>query len=105
MVGYNLYRDGAPVNQTILAQPTFTDNAVADGDHTYHVTAVYNRGESALSAPATVKISGIADIFAGGKTFDVYTVEGIVLLRDASAADIRKLARGIYIIDGKKVRL
>ena len=103
--GYNLYRDGAPVNQTILAQPTFTDNAVADGDHTYHVTAVYNRGESALSAPATVKISGIADIFAGGKTFDVYTVEGIVLLRDASAADIRKLARGIYIIDGKKVRL
>lgn len=103
--GYNLYRDGAPVNQTILAQPSFTDNAVADGDHTYHVTAVYNRGESALSAPTTVKVSGIADIFANGKKFDVYSVEGIVLLRDASAADIRKLARGIYIIDGKKIRL
>ena len=105
LTGYNLYRNGKPLNESVLAVKSFVDHLLEDGDYKYQVTAVYNKGESALSAPASVKFSGVESILAGGKIADVYGVDGILIIRNASADDIKRLPRGIYIIDGKKIRI
>ena len=48
ITGYNIYRDGESVG---TAQATeFVDEAVADGDHTYAVEAVYDGGEKSPQA-------------------------------------------------------
>lgn len=103
--GYNVYRDRIPVNQALLPQTSFTDDAASLGHHTYHVTAVYDRGESALSEPAGVDVTSISEIYADGKSYDIYSADGILLKRNASIADAAKLPHGIYIINGKKVRM
>ena len=53
--GYNVYRDGELITPEPIAEPSFTDttfdfSAVA----TYHVTALYDQGESIFSNPAIV---------------------------------------------------
>lgn len=50
LAGYNIYRDGTRLNDKPVADLTFTDTKVAEGDHRYHVSAVYDRGESAPAA-------------------------------------------------------
>lgn len=59
LLGYNLYRDGAKLNDAPVITAEYADNDVADGDHTYHVSAVYNRGESEVSNPVTLRVSGL----------------------------------------------
>ena len=39
---------------------------------------------------------------AGGKV-DVYTINGVSVLRNADAAAVKALKKGLYIINGKKV--
>ena len=103
--GYNVYRERELVNKALLPQTSFTDDAASLGHHTYYVTAVYDRGESALSEPAGVDVTSISEIYADGKSYDIYSADGILLKRNASMADAAKLPHGIYIINGKKVRL
>ena len=48
--------------------------------------------------------SGVSIIFAGEEgAINVYTVDGIQVVNNGGAADIRNLNKGIYIINGKKV--
>lgn len=55
--------------------------------------------ECRLSATA----SGIDSVLAGtGIRYDVYSVNGILVKGNATADDVKKLAAGIYIINGKK---
>ena len=46
---------------------------------------------------------GIDAILAEGGTVDVYTVSGVLVKKDAGAADLKSLKKGIYIINGKKM--
>lgn len=57
--GYNIYRDGEKLNETLLTEPQYIDHVTDNADHTYHVTAVYEPGESELSEPFTIRQSGI----------------------------------------------
>ncbi|MDE6409922.1 MAG: T9SS type A sorting domain-containing protein [Muribaculaceae bacterium] len=48
--------------------------------------------------------SGISDIASDGVvSFDVYDIAGVQVLSGATRADLSSLAKGVYIINGKKV--
>ena len=66
LAGYNVYRDGVKLNETPVANAEFVDTNAPDCDHTYHVTALYDLGESALSEPATIKVSDVDSALADG---------------------------------------
>lgn len=97
------------------------DVVLADGaitaDGTYTLTipagALYNDSDGNYSNLEDIVIvyiigngSGIDSIVAnaGGKV-DVYTVNGVNILRNADAAAVKALKKGLYIINGKKVML
>lgn len=46
--------------------------------------------------------SGIDSVEADSETLDVYTIHGILILRNASEEQIKSLAPGIYLAKGKK---
>ena len=46
---------------------------------------------------------GIEDILNDATSFEVYTINGVRVLRNASAEDVKLLDKGIYIINGRKV--
>ena len=45
---------------------------------------------------------GIVAILGEDFTGDVYGIDGVCVIRDANAADLRKLAPGLYLIGGRK---
>jgi hypothetical protein len=47
----------------------------------------------------------VEDIIAEATSFDVYTLNGVCVLRNASAEDVKLLDKGVYIINGRKVAL
>ena len=50
LLGYNLYMDGSVVNgSTLIPEATYTQTDIANGNHVWVVTAVYDGGESAPS--------------------------------------------------------
>lgn len=49
--------------------------------------------------------SGISEVETGADSYNVVSLTGITLLRDASVEQLRQLPSGIYIVNGKKVRL
>ncbi len=64
---------------------------VLDGDKNVTVKAVPLTGIESVNAAATVKANN-----------DVYTVSGVLVLRNATPAQIKSLPTGLYIVDGKK---
>lgn len=101
--GYNIYRDGALITPSPVAATSFVDTEAGIGEHSYALTAVYNRGESAMSPAASIITTGIESIFTEGRTQNVYSVDGLLILRDATIGQVKMLPRGIYIIAGRKV--
>lgn len=58
--GYNVYRDGDKVTSGPVGETDYTDMEVEGGTHVYHVTAVYDRGESRGSNAAEILVgSGV----------------------------------------------
>ena len=51
---------------------------------------------------AIVGLSGIEEILAGATTADVYTVDGVLVVRGADAERIAALPRGLYVVNGRK---
>ena len=97
---YNVYRDGELIGTT--NKPNFTDDkAKADGEYTYSVIAVYDNG--AQSDPVSTKVAtGIEEIVSkADTTFNVYTISGTLVKRNTTS--LSGLAKGIYIVNGKKV--
>lgn len=69
LLGYNVYRNGDKLNSETVTGLTFTDTEVPAGNHTYHVTALYNRGESRGSNPAEVSFAvSLDNVEASGIT-------------------------------------
>ena len=68
-----------------------------------------NAGVSGPNKEATfdynVTYASVEDIIADATSFDVYTLNGVCVLRNASAEDVKLLDKGVYIINGRKVAL
>ena len=90
-------------------------NGAITADGTYTLTipagALFNDSEGNYSNLEDIVITyiignetGIDNIVAnaGGKV-DVYTINGVNVLRNADAAAVKALGKGLYIINGKKV--
>jgi hypothetical protein len=50
LLGYNVYRNNAKINTSLVTGTTYANNNVPSGSYSYHVTTVFNGGESAASA-------------------------------------------------------
>ncbi len=116
LMGYNVYRDGVKLNDNVIDEPTYTD-ATATGYHTYTVTVVYDKGESAPSNSVSVATSGIDDVEltaskvsvegrtivvsgAEGLPVSIVSVDGKILYNTASATDTVRYdaLQGIYVV-------
>ncbi|MBN1338487.1 MAG: T9SS type A sorting domain-containing protein [Bacteroidales bacterium] len=56
LLGYNAYRDGVKVNTSTITGTSYTDVEPGSGAFEYHVTAVYNEGESGPSNTVEVTV-------------------------------------------------
>lgn len=91
LLGYNVYCNGERVNDALITGNSLT--GIGQGD--YYVTAVYDKGESALSEKAIRNHTGISELPADTeKTSRLYDLMG----RPATGKQ-----KGIYIQGGKKV--
>lgn len=117
--GYHVYRNGQRITDQPVQGETFTDPTASEGyTHTYHVTAVFERGESRPSEQVQIAtdFSGIGSIATGDVTIDVkgntVTVTGltdgnvtvaamdgrIVAMRRAAPRVTLTLTPGAYIV-------
>ena len=69
------------------------------------VTAADAEGHSVQCDVTVIADSAIAAIFADGAVADVCNMQGITVLKDATEADLRRLAPGLYIIGNRKVSI
>ncbi len=115
--GYNIYRDSKRLNTEPLALPVFHDPEGMAMPHTYHVTALYNLGESSPSDPflldpasisgitaSPVEVAGmkgsIAVTGAAGLRVAVIRPDGVTIFSANGTPDMRISARpGIYIVN------
>ncbi len=114
--GYNIWRDGERINTEPVKSPSFIDTTADEGKHTYHVTSLYDLGESAASNAATVKEMDAVEsieadnvrIYASGNTIMiegiaasepvvVATIDGIVLWQGQGSSRVAA-DNGIYIV-------
>lgn len=59
LLGYNVYRNGTKITPEPVKDVAFTDNDPDREMCTYHVSAMYDKGESELSEPITLTLSGL----------------------------------------------
>lgn len=121
ILGYNVYRDGVQINDALVEETSYVDAGVADGEHSYVVVTVFNKGASKPSNAITLEVSGITDMVKGGlsvKAVDhsivVKNAES-VLISNMSGAIIYKgqgdakvpVASGVYVVkaDNKSVKV
>lgn len=100
-VGYNVWRDGVLVNETPVTDTSYTDTAADDNAHTYHVTAIYDLGESTISNAAKVgEYSGVGAISTDG--VKIYTANREIVVEGAMPADAVTVSTtdGIVIWNG-----
>lgn len=93
LAGYNVYRDGVLLTQTPVTTNSFVDAQPASGQHTYHVTHVFDRGESELSNAVTVGKSGLDAV--EGAVAVVRSVDGCIVVSNSSDADV-----AVFGVDG-----
>lgn len=58
LLGYNVYRNNAQINENVVTETMYTDVAPGSGLFTYYVTAVYDEGESGASNTVTLDFGG-----------------------------------------------
>ncbi len=90
IAGYNVYRNGERINDSLITSTAHLDTNPADGKNTYVVTTVYNLGESAPSNAVSAEFAGMEDTFLDSETETVYyNLQGIRVANPAKG--------GIYI--------
>ncbi len=97
--GYNLYRDDVKIATLAAGDVTTVDIPATEAAYRYHLTAVYNRGESRPTNVAEVDFSlGINDAVAG--TPIVLGLDGMIEIRNAEGNAV-----SIHAIDGKTLHM
>lgn len=101
IISYNIYRSGQRIAQVGAPMTMYTDSDGKPNDR-YNVTAVYATGEeSDFSNTATIT-SSVDEIRAIGEApFNVYSIDGKIILLDADNLD--SLEPGLYIVNNKKM--
>ena len=99
-VGYNVYVDGELVGNTADTAYDMPADGLAEGVHTFAVTAVYEGGKESAPATAVFDYTGITEIALDGQPVDVYTIDGRLVRRQTTSFEGLK---GIYLIGNKKV--
>lgn len=93
----------------ITKKPTVTTTATKDSPAGEYEIVVWNDGESynynliPVNGKLTIEVDpvGVTSLDADGSTFDVYTTTGLLVKKDATS--LKGLAKGVYIVNGKKV--
>lgn len=101
LTGYNVYRNGVKIVDEPVAGTTHIDTAVTPGAHDYHLTAVYNHGESAISEVCHVvhTQSGIAGVES--QTATVIAADGCIIITGAESLNVTVSAvNGICLHSG-----
>lgn len=98
LVGYNIYRDGVKINEAPVEETTYTDAAATDGEHSYVVTVVYDKGESKASNVVVINFTatGINDIAA--KASNISIDNNAITIANAEGLNV-----SVYTADGKAV--
>lgn len=90
-----------------------SDESVATVDNTGLVTIV-GEGSCKIYAKTTdgsdltaecvvTGVAGIVDVISDGKPIVVYGIDGRLILENASYDEFKKLQKGLYIVNGKKI--
>ncbi|MCM1067513.1 MAG: choice-of-anchor J domain-containing protein [Muribaculaceae bacterium] len=117
LMGYNVYCDGGKINDAAVEDNTFTDNVSASGEHSYVVTAIYDKGESRASNIVELTTSGVGSIAldgvsvavegrtiavlgAEGHTVTIAATDGKVLASATAGARMAHTvgAAGVYLV-------
>ena len=96
---YRVYREGSLVGAT--SATTYQDQGLEEGDYQYAVTAVYPDGSESAPALLTVSTQIPQTEMAKVPAYDVYSVTGAMVRRNASR--LSGLPKGVYIVGGRKV--
>ncbi len=99
IAGYNIYRDGQLIGTT--TDLSFVDNVEGAGDYTYQVTVVYDNGMESAPFTVTMTVSSIDQIAVNNAAFDVYSIDGKLILRNVTT--LSGLGKGVYVVNNKKV--
>jgi len=116
LLGYNIWRNGKKINETLVTEPAFKDIVPNNSDSfSYQVTAVYDLGESGASNKVNVgKSSSVSNIDqdnamvyvsddaivvknAGDCAVSVNHIDGRVVYKDHGDARI-EVAPAIYVV-------
>ncbi|MDR0969327.1 MAG: carboxypeptidase regulatory-like domain-containing protein [Lentimicrobiaceae bacterium] len=99
--GYNIYRNNEKLNTQPYTTTSFTDASLERNySYTYHVTAVYDEGESIASNTVTVETKGVGTF--EGYVFDAFTnqpIEGATLTFEGAnnTATTQTNSEGYYL--------
>ncbi|MCH5235172.1 MAG: leucine-rich repeat protein [Muribaculaceae bacterium] len=66
-----------------------------------HITARYRTAISQLEATCVVNVvndAGIEQIFSSNKSISIYNISGVLIKKDITPDELKKLSKGIYII-------
>ncbi len=122
LLGYNVYRDKQRLNEAPVTATEYFDTQAGNSKHIYHVTALYDKGES-LPVEASSDMSGVGELTDSnvsisvegheihitcpvGEHITIVSTDGRVVYSAISKGhNIIKVDKGIYIAQvGKKVR-
>lgn len=96
--GYNIYCDGELVATADASATTF-DHSIGNmptGLHTYHITALYDEGESALSNAAPVAVINNAIKAVNGRQVQIAARQGCIEVRGAKGLKV-----AVYTLAGQ----
>lgn len=77
--GYNIYRNGVKINDAPVTAAEYLDEAPLAADNRYHVTAVYEEGESKGCDPVLVTATGIESVDADAADAEYFDLNGVRL--------------------------
>lgn len=100
--GYNVWRDGERINTEPVMQPSYVDTTADENKHTYHVTALYDLGESAASNSASVdKAVGVDNVEAD--SVRIYTAANSIIVEGVAPTDAVRVATidGVVMWQGR----
>ena len=90
------------------AKPSITTTATKDSPAGEYEIIVGNDGEASdyniipVNGKLIVEVpAAISTLSADGSVFDIYTTTGVLVKKDATS--LKGLAKGVYIVNGKKV--
>ena len=102
--GYNIYRDGVRINEQPVSGERYVDNTTEEvKEYGYHVSAIWNIGESRVSNLATVAAgAGVANVTVDATSIKIIPGHGTVRVLGAEGLDIRVITPSGAVVTAAK---